>query len=95
MAKLGDVVLQEEPKVKISELPRGVIDPKSNVSMRDILEEIKLQVKEVLEEGGKESTQETLQEALAIMYQISLVGSLPDNLQQELESFLWRNYDRE
>jgi hypothetical protein len=41
------------------------------------------------------SSNEPLQEALQLLYQISLVGRLPDTLQQELESFLWRHYDRE
>ena len=38
---------------------------------------------------------ETLGEALQLLYQISLADRLPDNLQHELESFLWRHYDRD
>ncbi len=99
------ITISKLPNAKISDLPHEVIDSpefvvphtytKRNASMREIVDQIKLQVKEELDEEGRESTQETLQEALQLLYQISLADRLPDTLQQELESFLWRHYDRE
>lgn len=43
----------------------------------------------------KDHSEETLNEALQLLYQISLADRLPLNLQHELESFLWRHYDRD
>ena len=43
----------------------------------------------------KDPSGETLGEALQLLYQIGLTARIPLNLQHQLESFLWRHYDRD